>query len=68
MAEAFSTQVEEVEGATVIHVRGEIDMGTCERLRDAIEPHLAPKQTIVLDLSGVQFMDTSSLHVLEQAR
>ena len=68
MDDAFSCDVEVVDGATVIHVRGEIDMATCERLRDAIEPHLGPKQTIVLDLSEVHFMDSSSLHVLEQAR
>jgi anti-sigma B factor antagonist len=66
--EQFSTDVAQVEGATVIHVRGEIDMATCERLRDAVEPYLGPKQTIVLDLSGVRFMDSSSLQVLEQAR
>lgn len=68
MAEQFSTEVAQVDGATIIHVRGEIDIATCERLRDAIEPHLGPKQTIVLDLSGVQFMDSSCLHVLGQAR
>jgi anti-sigma B factor antagonist len=66
--EQFSTEVAQVDGATVIHVRGEIDVATCERLRDAIEPHLGPKQTIVLDLSGVQFLDSSCLHVLERAR
>jgi anti-anti-sigma factor len=66
--EQFSTEVTEVDGATVIHVRGEIDMATCERLRDVIEPHLGPRQTIVLDLSGVQFMDSSCLHLLESAR
>jgi anti-anti-sigma factor len=65
----FSTEVgQDADGATVIHVRGEIDMATCEHLRDAIEPHLGPRQTIVLDLSEVEFMDSSSLHVLEQAR
>jgi anti-anti-sigma factor len=64
----FSTEVTQTDGATVICVRGEIDIATCEQLRDAIEPHLGPKQTIVLDLSGVQFMDSSSLHILEQAR
>ncbi len=68
MDDDFSTEISEVEGATVIHVRGEIDMATCERLRDAVEPHLGPKQTIVLDLSEVRFMDSSSLRVLEQAR
>jgi anti-anti-sigma factor len=64
----FSTEVARVDGATVIYVRGEIDIATCERLRDTIEPHMGPQQTIVLDLSGVQFMGTAGLHVLEQAR
>ncbi|HUF58419.1 MAG TPA: STAS domain-containing protein [Actinomycetota bacterium] len=68
MAENFSTEVNATDEATVIHVRGEIDMATAGRLRDAIEPHMGPKQTIVLDLSGVEFMDSSSLHVLVQAR
>ena len=68
MAEAFSTDVTQVGDETVIHVRGEIDMATCARLRDAIEPHLGPAQMIVLDLSGVEFMDSSCLGVLLQAR
>ena len=64
----FSTEVETLEGATLIRVRGEIDMATCERLRDAIEPHLGPAQRLVLDFSGVEFMDSSCLKVLVQAR
>jgi anti-sigma B factor antagonist len=64
----FATDVTQIDGATVIHVRGEIDFVTCERLRDAIEPHLAPDQTIVLDFSGVEFMDSSCLKVLVKAR
>jgi anti-sigma B factor antagonist len=68
MAEDFSTEVAVVGGATIIYVRGDIDIATCERLRDAIEPHLGPAQTIVLDLSGVAFMDSSSLYVLVHAR
>lgn len=66
--EQFSTEVTQVDGATVIHVHGEIDMATCEHLRDALEPHLGPQQSIVLDLSGVRFMDSSCLNVLVQAR
>jgi anti-anti-sigma factor len=54
--------------AVVIYVGGEIDMATCEHLRDAIEPHLGPAQTIVLDLSAVTFMDSSCLPFLVQAR
>ena len=68
MADEFSTEVSQDGDATVISVRGEIDIATCERLRDAIEPHLAPQQTIILDLSEVGFMDSSSLTVLLQAR
>ena len=64
----FSTEVETLEGATLIRVRGEIDIATCERLRDAIESHLGPEQKIVLDFAGVEFMDSSCLNVLVQAR
>jgi anti-sigma B factor antagonist len=64
----LTTEAVDADGATVIHVRGEIDIETCGRLRDAIEPHLGPAQRIVLDLSGVTFMDSSSLGVLVQAR
>jgi anti-anti-sigma factor len=52
----------------VVYVRGEIDVTTAERLRDVLEPHLGPRQTIVLDLSGVEFTDSALLWVLVQAR
>ena len=64
----FTVVVTEDGGHTVAHITGEIDIATCERLRDAIEPHLGPGQRIVLDLSGVSFMDSSCLNVLVQAR
>lgn len=68
MDSGFSTTVTRDGAATVISVTGEIDLATCERLRDAIEPHLGPQQTIILDLSGVEFVDSSFLNVLVQAR
>ena len=55
----FTVVVTEDGGQTVAHITGEIDIATCERLRDAIEPHLGPGQRVVLDLSGVTFMDSS---------
>lgn len=64
----FSVEVVENAGATVAHVRGEVDLLTCEQLRDAIEPHLGPKQNVVLDLSEVTFMDSQMLQFLVQAR
>ena len=68
MDDRFSTKLAREGAETVIYVSGEIDMATCERLRDAIEPHLGPRQTVVLDLSGVEFTDSSLLSVLVQAR
>ena len=68
MARDFSTEVNATDEATVIHVRGEIDMATAGRLRDVIEPHMGPKQKIILDLSEVDFMDSACLKVLVQAR
>jgi anti-sigma B factor antagonist len=68
MVENFSTEVNTTADGTVIHVRGELDVATAGRLRDVIEPHMGPKQTIVLDFSEVEFMDSSCLHILVQAR
>ena len=64
----FTYEVEREAAGIVIHLRGEIDKVTAERVRDAIEPHMGPRQTIVLDLAGVRFMDSSCLTVLVQAR
>jgi anti-anti-sigma factor len=66
-APTFSTIVERLDNEIVISVAGEIDMVTCGDLRDAIEPHLGPRQMIVLDLSAVTFMDSSCLGVLVKA-
>lgn len=68
MEDRLSTELHRDGDGIVIAAVGVIDIATAERLRDAIEPHLGPRQMIVLDLSGVEFMDSASLHVLEQAR
>ena len=68
VSDEFSTEGVRECDATVIYVRGEIDMATAGRLRDAIEPHLGPRQTIVLDLAGVAFINSSCINVLVQAR
>jgi anti-anti-sigma factor len=68
MPSEFSTEVSEAADEIVIYVRGEIAMATAGRLRDAIEPHLGPDQSMVLDLSGVEFMDSQCFHVLLKAR
>ena len=54
--------------AIVIYVSGDVDVAAVARLRDVLEPNMGPQQTIVLDLSGVEFMDSASLRYLVQAR
>jgi anti-sigma B factor antagonist len=68
LSPAFVVDVTEEAGQVIGHVSGEIDLSSCQRLRDAIEPHLGPRQRIMLDLSGVSFMDSSCLRVLLQTR
>lgn len=58
----------EVSVMAVIALRGEIDMAGLDDLQSAVESHLAPGQTVVLDLSGVTFADSTLLRVLHQAR
>lgn len=65
---ALTVTVEADQAQVIAHVCGEVDIATCGRLRDAIEPHLGPNQRVVLDLSGVTFMDSSCLAVLIHAR
>ena len=64
----FTVEVSEDAGGAIALVKGEVDIATCERLRDAIEPHLGPGQRVVLDLSAVRFIDSSCLRVLLLAR
>jgi anti-anti-sigma factor len=66
--ERVVVEVSDDRGRTVIVLRGEIDMVSVETIRDAIEPHLAPQQAIVIDLSGVEFVDSSIVMVLAHVR
>ena len=56
---------EEVEGATIIAVGGEIDVYTAPRLRDKITELVADGvYTLIIDMEGVEFLDSTGLGVL----
>ena len=58
-------QVQDREGATVVGVRGEVDMVTTPRLHSYLQDRLATTpQRLVVDLSGVSFLGSSGLAVL----
>ncbi len=49
----------------VLHVRGEIDMATCPTLRQEIIGQIgAGHRNLVVDLAGVDFVDSTGLGVL----
>ena len=68
MGSRLTVEIVQSDGEVVISIAGEADLASVEQLRDAIEPHLAPRQTIALDLSRLTFLDSSFLGVLVQAR
>lgn len=69
MPEEFTTTATTRPGGdTVVTVSGELDIVTGEELRSRLHAALAPAHTVLIDLSGVTFLDCSGLRVLLWAR
>jgi anti-sigma B factor antagonist len=62
--EPFSIQTSTIDGVLVLSVLGEVDLTTAPELTRAIE--LVPDLTsrVVVDLSGVTFLDSSGINAL----
>ena len=61
----LTVDVDERDGATVLVVGGELDLGSSPRLRDtAVRRLLAGDRVLVLDLSGLEFLDSTGLGVV----
>ncbi|WDP85811.1 MAG: STAS domain-containing protein [Desulfobacter sp.] len=53
------------DGIALVFVEGEIDMFTSPNLRDTLLPWYSPEtDAIIVDLSGVRFMDSSGIATL----
>jgi anti-anti-sigma factor len=63
----FRVVIEPLEEACVIRVHGEVDVSTVGRIRVAMDAARQEGRTALLDLAGVEFMDSSGLHVLLDA-
>ena len=50
-------------GRLVLCPRGELDIATVPRLRDALDQR-RPGEALVLDLGGLSFLDTSGLQIV----
>ena len=65
----FGARSQEMDGVVTIALSGELDMATVPILSD----HLAPFEgngvsTIILDLQGLTFIDSTGLHAFLEAR
>jgi anti-sigma B factor antagonist len=60
----MSYKVTEEGNVTTIHLDGEIDMDVTEKAKEVIFPHIDAGKEVHLNLSNVQFMDSSGISVL----
>ena len=60
----FKVTSERRDGAVVVAASGEIDMSTSPELREALRDPDWQAASVVLDLRGVTFMDSSGLGVI----
>ncbi|MCM6775392.1 STAS domain-containing protein [Nocardia sp. CDC159] len=69
MTTPLEITVQHRDQAAVLAITGEIDMSNADRLRAALEAALLPDEQLVVDLTGVDYLDSSGLAVLlPQAR
>ena len=64
LPEPFKCRVSRWAEATVVAVRGEIDMATAPTLEDAIDSVQWSASRVVVDLSKVSFLDSTALNTL----
>ena len=65
----FNVVVQREGAALIVAPEGELDMATVDSLRAALEADLGDARSLVLDLRGLGFLDTSGLQlVFEQQR
>ncbi|HEX8305227.1 MAG TPA: STAS domain-containing protein [Jatrophihabitans sp.] len=53
---------------TVLEVRGEVDLHSAAQLQDRLLQVIAGGQSVVVDLTGLSFLDSTGLGVLVAAR
>ena len=60
----MSYKVSEEGNITTVHLDGEIDMDVVEKAKEVIFPHIDSGKEVHLNLSQVQYMDSSGISVL----
>lgn len=55
------------DGSVWVRIRGELDLSTSPELGEALGREIAAGKSVVLDLSGVTFIDSTGLNTLIRA-
>jgi anti-anti-sigma factor len=63
----FSISTTELDGRSVVVIRGELDLATAPDLEKAIHERLDVGDAVIVDLRELQFMDSTGLRVLVHA-
>jgi anti-sigma B factor antagonist len=66
----FETSVESRDGTSiaVVALEGELDLGVLDVLDEALDDHASGQGALVLDLSGLGFVDSAGIHALVAKR
>lgn len=62
--ELATFEFEPRERATVVRIRGEVDLSNAERLHDELSSRVGEAPWLVLDLSGCDYLDSAGLSVI----
>ena len=57
-------KVDEIDNKRIVHLNGEIDMEVSDKARNTILPLIEAGHDVHLNLSNVQYMDSSGISVL----
>lgn len=65
--EPFSVEVAEQAGALLVRPRGELDLAGAPEVEALLGPPLRDGRHVVLDLRGLEFLDSSGIRAIVQA-
>ena len=65
--EEFSIAASDRDGRAHLTLRGELDLATAPELEQLVNEHIDAGQEVVVDLRGLEFMDSSGIRVLVAA-
>lgn len=67
MTGPFAVHIHRRDGATIACVKGEVDLSSAGRLATELGNSASDRATLIVDLSGVGYLDSAGLAVLDSA-